>query len=110
MKTTAMTLAFGAVMMALVAGTAANAATPWQKAHPRRTEVNMRLAHQERRITAERREGEITRGQARDLRAEDRGIRHEERFDASRDGSHITKGEKRTLNRQENGVSRQIGR
>ncbi len=106
----AMKMAFGAAMMALLAGTGANAATPWQKTHPRRTEVNLRLAHQERRITAERREGEITRGQARDLRAEDRGLRNEERFDASRDHGHITKTEKRALNRQENAVSRQIGR
>ncbi len=110
MKTTAIKMALGAAMMALLAGTAANAATPWQKAHPRRTEVNMRLAHQERRITAERRDGEITRGQARDLRAEDRGIRGEERLEASRDHGHITKTEKRSLNRQENTVSRQIGR
>ena len=106
MKTTAIKMALGAAMMALLAGTAANAATPWQKAHPRRTEVNMRLAHQERRITAERRDGEITR----DLRAEDRGIRGEERLEASRDHGHITKTEKRSLNRQENTVSRQIGR
>jgi len=105
-----MKMAFGAALIALLAGTGANAATPWQKHHPRRTEVNMRLAHQERRIAEERREGELTRRQAHELRAQDRGIRNEERFDASRDGSHITKGEQRSLNRQENAVSRQIGR
>jgi len=105
-----MKMAFGAAMIALLAGTGANAATPWQKHHPRRTEVNMRLAHQERRITEERRDGDLTRRQARDLRAEDRGIRNEERFDASHDRGHITKGEQRSLNRQENGLSRQIGR
>ena len=63
-----------------------------------------------RRIATERREGELSRGQARELRTEDRGIRAEERFDASKDRSHITRGEQRRLNRQENGVSRQIGR
>lgn len=110
MMKTAMKMAFGAAMMALLAGTAANAATPWQKGHPRRTEVNMRLTHQDHRITDERREGDLTRGQARDLRAENRGLRNEERFDASRDHGHITRSEKRALNRQENAVSHQIGR
>ena len=105
-----MKMAFGAAMIALLAGTGANAATPWQKAHPRRTEVSLRIAHQERRITAERRDGDLSRGQARDLRAEDRGLRGEARLDAARDGGHITRTEQRKLNRQENAVSRQINR
>ena len=101
----------GAAMIAMLAGTTgANAATAWQKEHPRRTEVNMRLAQQNRHITEERREGELTRTGARDLRAQDRGLRAEERLDASRDRGHITRGEQRRLNRQENGVSREIGK
>jgi hypothetical protein len=96
--------------VALAGASGADATTRWQASHPRRAEVNGRLAHQNQRITAERRDGQLTRGQARDLRAEDRGIRGQERFDASRDGGHITRQEKRQLNREENGVSRQIGR
>jgi hypothetical protein len=98
--------------LAAVLGTAstASAETAWQRHHPRRVEVNHRLANQSARIVAERREGELTRGQARDLRAEDRGIRAQERFDASKHGSHLTKAEQRRLNKEENGVSRQIGR
>ena len=100
----ALTLAAGAT------ATAASADTVWQQHHPRREEVNGRLANQSHRISMERREGEITRGQARDLRAEDRGIRAQERFYASRDGSHLTKSEQLRLNREENHVSRQISR
>jgi hypothetical protein len=58
----------------------------------------------------ERREGEISRAQAHDLRAEDRGIRGQERYFASHHRSHLTRAEHRRLNREENGVSRQIGR
>ena len=101
-------LIMGATMIALLAGAGANAATPFEKTHPRRAEVNMRLDHQTKRIAIKRREGELTRTQARDLRAEDRGIRGEEHLDASRDRGHITKIEQRRLNRQENAVSRQI--
>jgi hypothetical protein len=102
-------LALGAVAC-LAGATAASAGTPWQNNHPRRVEVNHRLANQSRRIGAERRDGQITRAQAHALRAEDRGVRAQERFDASRHGGHITRREQRQLNRQENRVSRQIGR
>ncbi len=102
------TAALGLAMVGALA-TTASAATAWQHSHPRRAEVNGRLANQNHRITNERREGEISGAQAHELRAQDRGIRAEERFDASRNGGHITKGEQRTLNRQENTVSREIG-
>ena len=96
--------------LSLVVGVATTAsAAPWQHRHPRRVEVNARLRHQNLRIDRERREGEVTRVQARYLHTEDRGIRAEERFDASRDGSHITRREDLRLNRQENAVSNQIG-
>ncbi|MBO0735570.1 MAG: hypothetical protein J2P48_03230 [Alphaproteobacteria bacterium] len=84
--------------------------TPWQKAHPRREEVNGRLAHQNHRIHQEVREGELTRRQAGRLHREDHRIRQEERDMAGQNGSHITRLEHRTLNQQENAVSRQIGR
>ncbi|MGH8254477.1 MAG: hypothetical protein ACRES2_10560 [Steroidobacteraceae bacterium] len=87
----------------------ASAETAWHKAHPRRTEVNHRLANQHRRIHKEVKKGEITRAQAHQLRKEDHQIRREERAMASQNGSHITRLEKHTLNQQENGVSKQIG-
>jgi hypothetical protein len=93
-----------------LAGAASASATPWQNAHPRRVEVNHRLAHQEMRIHRALREGRITPHQAASLRHEDRMIRHEERRDAAFHGGHVTRQEQARLNRQENGVSGQLHR
>lgn len=105
----AKTLLAGLAIVALTAG-AASAGPNWAKHHPRRAEVNARLANQNRRINAERREGDLTKAQAADLHAEDRGIRAQEHFDASRDGGHITKAEQNQLNQELNATSGQIGR
>jgi hypothetical protein len=85
------------------------ASASWSTSHPRRDEVNDRLANQTRRIHQERKEGDLTAAQAHDLHQEDKGILAQERFDASSNGGHITKAEQRSLNRQENSVSQQIG-
>ena len=90
--------------------TAASAETRWERNHPRRDQVNDRLAHQNYRIHREVREGELTHWQARALHREDRAIRHEERTMAAFNHGHITRAEQRSLNQQENLVSRQIGR
>jgi hypothetical protein len=81
----------------------------WAAAHPRRDQVNDRLANQSRRINQEYRAGEITRGQAAQLHREDHQVRQEERLMASQSGSHITCLEQQALNQQENRISRQIG-
>jgi len=94
----------------LVMAGSAFAETSWERNHPRRDQVNVRLANQSRRINQEYREGEITRGQARALHREDRQVRREERIMASFDGGHITRADQRALNQQENAISRQIGR
>lgn len=104
-----LTIAAATACLAGVATTSL-AETQWQKDHPRRTEVNKRLANQNRRIRTERKEGEITRGQAAQLHKEDHQVRQEERDMASQNGGHITKSEQRVLNQQENGISRQIGK
>jgi hypothetical protein len=49
----------------------------WGQNHPRREQVNDRLQNQNRRINREVREGEITKGEARQLHSEDRAIRSE---------------------------------
>ena len=105
-KTTAIII--GAVAMIGAAGAAS--ADPWQAHHPRRVEVNHRLNHIDHRIAMERRDGELNRGQARDLRREDAGLRGQERFYASHDRSHLTRGEYHRLNREEDHLSRQVGR
>jgi hypothetical protein len=86
----------------------ATADTTWQKNHPRREQVNNRLANQSRLIHQDVKNGTLTKGQAAALHHEDHQIRQEERDMASQNGSHITKGEQAVLNQQENHVSSQI--
>jgi hypothetical protein len=90
--------------------TSASAESYWQATHPRRAEVNGRLAYQNYRIDRGVADGRISPYKARRLHAEDRTIRHEERFVARFDGGHISRAEQRALNQQENAVSRQIAR
>jgi hypothetical protein len=107
---TALGLAALTLSLSGFAATAMADETQWQKDHPRRTEVNSRLANQDRRIHNEVKEGEISKGQARSLHKEDHAIRQEERTMASTNHGHITKTEQRALNQQESQVSRQIGK
>lgn len=104
------TLSLAAALTSAAVADSASAMTHWQHQHPRRVEVNARLDYQHHRIAEERREGDLTRRQARELRSEDRHIRAEERFDAARHHGHLTWAEQHRLNRQENQVSRRIGR
>ena len=92
------------------AATTAFAETTWEQNHPRRDQVNDRLANQNRRIHKEVAEGEMSKGQAAKLHKDDRQIRREERMMASQNNGHITKQEQKTLNQQENAVSRKIGK
>ena len=100
------------LMSISLSGVAASALaeTQWEREHPRRDQVNDRLANQNRRIRTEVAEGEMTKGQAAALHREDRQIRNEERVMASQNNGHITRQELKTLNQQENAVSAQIGR
>jgi hypothetical protein len=89
--------------------TTALADTQWQKSHPRREQVNNRLANQNQRIHQEVKQGDLTKAQAAKLHKDDHQIRREERLMASQNGGHITKSEQKVLNRQESAVSKQIG-
>jgi hypothetical protein len=102
-----LTFATALVMLAGMVGTA-SAETTWQKNHPRRTQVNHRLANQNRRIRSDVKHGTLSRGQAAALHRDDHQVRQEERDMAHQNGSHITKPEQRVLNRQENSISGQI--
>ena len=106
--------ALAGLSIAAVSPASASAATRhesrWDRHHPRRDQVNDRLANQSRRIHEERKEGDLTAAQARALHKDDRRIRQEERDMAAQNGGHITKAEQRVLNQQENAVSRQIGK
>lgn len=100
----------GMAALVVLASTAGSvmAETTWQKNHPRRTQVNSRLANQNRRIHQDVKNGTLTKGQAATLHKDDRQVRQEERDMASQNGSHITKSEQNVLNQQENGISNQI--
>lgn len=91
-------------------GVASASAGPWQSAHPRRVEVNHRIAHQDMRINRNLREGKITPHQAASLRHEEHTMRREERRDAAFHGGHITLHQQARLNHQENRVSGHIYR
>jgi hypothetical protein len=83
--------------------------TPWQANHPRRVEVNGRLAKQDMRIDEKVRMGQMRPERAARLHAADQRIRaHEERM-AAMHGSHITGREQAKLNAEEDRVSAQIG-
>jgi hypothetical protein len=102
-----------AMMIVFAVGVASStfaAEGQFDKKHPRRAQVNKRLNNQDKRISKEVKEGEMSKGRAAKLHKEDRQIRKEERAMASQNGGHITKQEQRTLNQQENSVSKQIGK
>jgi len=95
---------------ALATAQAAPEKTTWQKDHPRRVQVNHRLANQNKRIAHEVKDGQINKQQAHNLRANDKAIRGEERAMAKQDGSHLTKADQTALNQQLNKNSTQIGK
>jgi len=102
-------LAASAASMLLLAAAATAADAAWAQKHPRRAEVNARLANQNRRIHQQVKAGDLSKRQAAALHRDDHAIRHEERDMARQNGGHITKSEQHVLNQQENGVSQQIG-
>ncbi len=105
-------------IVALTAGTVLSlgmassvlAETRWEKSHPRRDQVNDRLAHQNARIHQEVKEGDLTHAQAAKLHRQDHQIRREEQLMASQNGGHITAQEQKSLNQQENALSKRIGK
>lgn len=101
-------LALASIFTVGIAGSAV-ADTQWQKNHPRREQVNNRLARQNYRIYDQVKDGDLNKQQAYALHEQDHQIRQEERLMASQNGGHITKLEQSTLNQQENHVSQEIG-
>lgn len=87
----------------------ASAATPWQNHHPRRVEVNTRLATQDFRINRALHSGRINRFQAYRLHMADQRLRDQERWFALHHDSHLTRAEQWRLNHQENRISHRIG-
>ena len=80
----------------------------WDANHPRREQVNDRLANQNRRIDNGVKTGKLSPQQAQQLHRQDHAIRTQERADAAAHGGHITKPEQRQINHEQNQNSRQI--
>lgn len=76
--------------------------------HPRRAEVNGRLANQNARVDNKVADGKMSPGEGAKIHAQDHAIRREERRDAAANGGHLTKAEQVHINHQENHVSREI--
>ncbi|HZY40078.1 MAG TPA: hypothetical protein VFE53_25675 [Mucilaginibacter sp.] len=102
-------LSIALIIGLLAASTATFAQSRFAKTHPRRHEVNSRLANQNKRIHNEVKEGDMSKKQAANLHKDDHQIRQEERDMASQNHSHITKKEQKALNQQENKTSKKIG-
>ncbi|MBS0411055.1 MAG: hypothetical protein JSR86_14145 [Proteobacteria bacterium] len=98
----------GAALVGLALAGAASADTRWERHHPRQDQVLDRTHRQERRITEERREGDLTAAQAHRLRAADHRIAAEDHAYARANGGYITPAEQGRMNRQENRVSSHI--
>jgi hypothetical protein len=90
------TVAFAS--LALAAGTAT-------AQEMRKDQVQDRIHDTNQRINQEYREGNISRGQARELKQENREIARETPHD-----EHLSRDEQRNINQQENVLNRQINR
>ncbi|MHB8258445.1 MAG: hypothetical protein ACYDE0_14640 [Acidiferrobacterales bacterium] len=106
-STRIVTLALAALLGSVSVSAVAESA--FERNHPRRDQVNDRLATQNHRITQQVREGELNRQQARRLRRSDRRIRGAERRFARHHHGIISRSEQARLNRRENHLSRRIG-
>jgi hypothetical protein len=96
-----------AIMGLVMAGAGVTGASA-QTLHPRRDQVNDRLATQSERIHEARRDGDIGPRQAFRLHRADRRVRLQEARFAHRHQGHITRREQIRLNREENRISRHI--
>lgn len=106
---TALTAAAVAVSLACLAAPAM-ADTPWQAQHPRRSQINARLDHQDARIDEQLRAGQISPARATRLHAAGQRIRAEEQQMAAMHGGHLTEREQARLNAEEDRVSHRIAK
>lgn len=80
----------------------------WQENHPGRARINHRLKHQNRRIEAGEKRGQISEQEEEQLHAQQQNIHNQEVQDAAAHGGHLTKSERHQINQEENAESRQI--
>ena len=75
------------------------------KHHPRRGEVNDRVAEQRSRIQRGLKSGQLTPAQAKQLEANDRSIKQQEHADVRANGGYLTKAEQKQFNQEEHANS-----
>ena len=73
--------------------------------HPRRNEVNTRVANQRARINQGVKSGKLMAQQAQQLKANDKAMKQQEHADVKANGGHLTKREQKQLNQEENANS-----
>jgi hypothetical protein len=73
--------------------------------HPRRNQVNKRVKNQRARINQGVKSGELSKGQAQQLRANDNAIKAQEHADVKANGGHLTGAEQKQINQEENANS-----
>ena len=76
--------------------------------HPRRNHINKREDKQNARIKEGVKSGELTKGEAKQLRANDKAIKKQEHAEVKANGGHLTKAEAKQLNQEENANSKLI--
>ena len=73
--------------------------------HPRRNQVNKRVKNQRARINQGVKSGELSKGQAQQLRGNDNAIKSQEHADVKANGGFLTKPEQKQINQEENANS-----
>jgi hypothetical protein len=73
--------------------------------HPRRNQVNKRVRNQRARINQGVKSGELSKGEAHQLRSNDNAIKAQEHADVKANGGTLTKPEQRQINQEENANS-----
>lgn len=93
---------------ALLTAPLASAETPWQMAHPARTQVIQRVDRLDRRIAHDRWIGMISPWRAAALQRQVAQVRWQQNVMARRNGGGLARAQWLALNRQENAIGREI--
>jgi hypothetical protein len=80
----------------------------FDKNHPRRAEINKRIARQKRALKRQLKNGKITQAQYDAQMAQLKDIKQDERQDVKANGGSLTKGEQQGLNQDLNETRKEI--
>lgn len=85
-------------------------ATQTAQRHPRVQQVNKRIINQEKRIREERKEGEMTKAEAKEARKNLSEINMQKKVMRQEHNGHLTKKDQKELNKELNKNSKEIGK